>query len=138
MKKTFYFALLIFGISMITFYACDEAADIIDPTSDERTKFIGTWNVDESCVRLQYQVQITKDASSDDRVFLSNFAYPGSGFAAAYGFVSGSVINIPEQDYGENWRISGTGTLNTDNKIHWEYTLKIASDESNCEADYSK
>lgn len=136
MKKFSFILLALIGLTVLLVNSCDEVTDTL--LTDDRDKFLGTWNVEESCVRLNYTVQITKDPSVENKVYVSNFAYPGTGYDPAYGFVNGSVITLPEQDYGENWVISGTGTLNSDNMIHWEYTLRIAADMSNCEADYTK
>lgn len=137
MKKSVFIILSLCVSIVFLINSCEDTTT--DPIgSDARDKFIGTWNVEESCVRLTYQVQITKDQSLDNKVYVSNFAFPGEGYDPAYGFVEGSEITIPEQNYGEDWIISGTGTMMNDNKIHWAYNLKIAADISNCEADYTK
>ena len=137
MKKSLFFFLLVLIFSVFLINSCEDVSSEPFPI-DDREKFLGTWGVNESCVRLTYEVQITKDESVDNKVYLSNFAFPGEGHAPAYGYVNGNMITIPEQNYGEDWVVSGTGTLSGSNLIHWEYSLKIAADISNCEADYTK
>ncbi|MBE0638740.1 MAG: hypothetical protein IH598_09485 [Bacteroidales bacterium] len=112
--------------------------DETNPDGDPREAFLGTWVVDESCVRLNYEVEIEAAAGNDTKVLLYNFALTGEDYPPAEGYVTGSTINIPEQTIGDNWKIDGYGTLQSNGKILWSYSLEIAGDSSNCEAEYSK
>lgn len=132
-KKIFpvFMFLFLFG-----FTSCldDEVLEMLDPRSD----FLGTWVVSESCVRLNYEVEIVADPDNELRVLLYNFALTGPGYDPAYGNVVLNKINVPEQIIGDNWKVSGSGTLQDDGSISWSYYIEIAGDGSNCEADYEK
>jgi hypothetical protein len=119
-----------------SFTACT-ALEGDDPgVENARDKFLGTWTVDESCVRLDYEVVILPDENSESKVLLENFAFTGPGYEPAYGFVNESVIDLPQQIIGDNWSVSGTGTYMSDGTITWSYYIEIGSNGSNCEADY--
>jgi hypothetical protein len=132
--KTTLALLTLLALAVFQFTACVDDDDINNPT-DERAKFLGQWTVDESCVRLDYEAVIVADPSSDTRVLIENFAFPGPGYEPAYGIVSGNVITLPLQTIGDNWRVQGTGTWQG-NGILWNYYIEIGADGSNCEANY--
>ncbi len=117
------------------FYSCTEDS-IIDPGVDNREKFLGTWTVEESCIRLNYEVAIEADSTDDKRVLLYNFAFMGQEFDPAYGFVSGGTVNLPQQSIGDGWEIKGSGTLQSDNTIIWTYYIEIGANGSNCQANF--
>jgi len=125
---------LLFFTAIFIFVGCVD--DIIEPSDDARQKFLGTWLVSESCVRLDYQAVIIADANDESKVLIDNFAAPGSGFPPAYGFVAGNVITMPRQTIGDNWRVEGTGTYKSAGTIFWEYKMEIGANSSNCTADY--
>ena len=139
MKKTITLlgiCLLIF--TSLQFNACapDENDDII---TDNRAKFLGTWTVQESCIRLYYDVVIIADAAVENKVWMQNFALPSPEFNnPAYGFVNGNSIDMPQQVIGDNWMLNGSGKLQDDGRIIWNYYLEIGGDGSNCEAEYEK
>lgn len=126
--------LALLALAVLQFAACIDDEDINNPT-DERAKFLGEWTVDESCVRLDYEAIIIADPSSDTRVLIENFAFPGPGYDPAYGTVSGNVITLPPQTIGDNWKVKGTGTWQGKG-ILWEYYIEIGANGSDCEANY--
>jgi hypothetical protein len=129
------FIMLITLLPVIILSSCE--SDILEnPDLDPRDKFLGTWLVSESCVRLDYQATIKADPDDENKVLIENFAAPGNGFPPAYGFVDGNVINMPQQNIGDNWRVEGTGSYREDNTIFWSYFIEIGANASNCEADY--
>jgi hypothetical protein len=136
MKKsvTFTFALIML-LTTFQMFSCKEN-DTKDTNIDPREKFIGTWSVDESCVRPTYDVEITIDESNSSRVWLINFADAPPGSPQAYGTVNGNQINIPEQTIGDGWIINGIGTLHENGKIVWAYYIEIGSVGFDCHAEY--
>ncbi len=94
--------------------------------------------MDESCVRLNYEVDITADDNSDTKVWLDNFAFTGPDYPPTYGVVNGDQINLPEQSIGDNWTINGIGTMQETGMIKWAYYIEIGATGSNCEAEYEK
>jgi hypothetical protein len=136
MKKsvTFTFALIML-LTTFQMFSCKEN-DTKDTNIDPREKFIGTWSVDESCVRPNYDVEITINESNSSRVWLINFADAPPGSPQAYGTVNGNQINIPEQTIGDGWIINGIGTLHENGKIVWAYYIEIGSVGFDCHAEY--
>lgn len=126
---------LYIAVTLFCLFACVD--DMIE-TDDPRQAFLGNWIASESCTRFDYEVEIKAAADSDTKVLLYNFALAGLEYPPAFGFVSSSVVDIPEQIVGDNWKVSGSGTLQTSGKILWNYNLEIAGDESSCQADYEK
>lgn len=131
--KTTFSLLAILSLVVFQFTACVD--DETNNPADARAKFLGKWTVDESCVRLDYEAIIVADPSSDAKVLIQNFAFPGPGYEPAYGIVSGNVITLPLQTIGDNWTVKGTGTWQGDG-ILWEYYIEIGANGSNCEANY--
>lgn len=126
--------LLVLMITVLAFSGCNDTST--NPATNPRDKFLGTWTVDESCVRLDYEVDILPDENNDSKVLLDNFAFTGPGYDPAYGFVDGDVIDMPTQKIGDNWTVNGTGTYQSDGTIFWSYHIEIGANASNCEADY--
>lgn len=124
----------IFALMVLQFAGCTDDENLNNPTND-RTKFLGKWMVDESCVRLDYEALIVADPSNDTRVLIQNFAFPGPGSDPAYGTVSGDVITLPLQTIGDNWRVKGIGTWQGKG-ILWKYYIEIGAVGSDCEANY--
>ncbi|MFW5705617.1 MAG: hypothetical protein ACOCX8_01320, partial [Bacteroidota bacterium] len=73
MKNTSFSAFwLLLIVSALIMTACTED-DPLAPFTDPREKFLGTWGVEESCVRSDYQVEITAATGSDSKVLIENF-----------------------------------------------------------------
>lgn len=118
--------------------ACTEDTDVIDP-QDDRDAFLGTWNVDETCNRIPYQVTITKDPTNSSQVIINNFWLIGPDEKAPYAIVAGSNIVIPQQNINneEKTIVKGSGVMNK-NTIEWEYTVNDGADLYTCTAIYEK
>jgi len=132
----FYAGMFASVLTVIGFSACTDTESDDPDSQSAREKFLGTWNVEESCVRLDYEVEITADENSSTRVFMNNFAFTGPGYNPAYGFVSADKIEMPQQIIGDNWTVQGTGTYQSDGTIFWSYYIEIGANGSNCEANY--
>lgn len=136
MKKNFLriFGILILLITVLAYSGCE---DVEEPgNANPRNKFLGSWDVEESCVRQDYQVEIIPAEDDDSKVLIDNFALMGPGYDPAYGYVNGNVIDLPTQKIADNWTVQGTGTYQDDGTIFWTYYLEIGANASNCEADY--
>ncbi len=135
MKHKLLIILLLTGL-FFQFTACiDDAAD---PDKVTRESFLGIWNVEESCVRFNYEVEIKPAPDHENKVLMYNFAFTGADFPPAFGFVEGARINVPSQTIGDNWKVVGFGELKPNRKILWEYEIIIAGDRIDCVADYGK
>ncbi len=136
MKKIRIFSVIasFFAISII-FTGCTEDETVVE---NARDKFLGTWSVEESCVRLDFEVEIEAATGSDTKVLLYNFAFTGPGYDPAYGFVSGNTVDLPQQVIGDNWIIEGSGAMQTDGTIIWNYYIEIGANGSNCQAEFQK
>jgi hypothetical protein len=130
--KTILLFILMF---VATLYSCTDNSNV-DPAVNNREEFLGTWTVDESCIRLNYEVEITADTSNNTKVLLYNFAFMGQEYDPAYGFVSGTKVTLPTQTVGDDWQLNGSGTLQSDGTIIWTYYVKIGANGSKCQADY--
>jgi hypothetical protein len=122
------------------FYACTEDDELFDFT-DDRDTFVGTWNVNETCSRDNYSVEIVKDPSNSSQVIIRNFWLIGYQEQPPYAIIAGSTITIPTQqmcDDGSN-TVSGSGTLNKNgNEITWNYSVNDGADLYSCQATYEK
>lgn len=121
--------LLTIGVS-----SCAEDTDFpID--QDEIEKFIGSWNVSDNALKINYEVNIERSATNSSRIILNNFA--GSGDAAE-GLVAGKSIVISYQEVGQGWYVNGTGTYTSESRLDFSYTLDIGGTEENRRAVFTK
>lgn len=135
MKSVKIIGFLILSVLMLS---CTEGTDDINPL-DDRDAFLGTWNVDETCNRIPYQVTIVKDPTNSSQVMINNFWLIGSHEKAPYAIVAGSNIVIPEQNIynDENTIVKGSGNMDKQTII-WEYTVNDGADLYTCTATYEK
>jgi hypothetical protein len=133
MKTRALFILAIFFLFQVP--ACIPVDEDIDP-DDPVDKFLGSWNVSESCRRGSYTVDISKDPSNSAQVLLENLGNPGPGYDPAVGLVASDNIHVYSQTIGEGWTISGKGTYQTDGTIEWDYTLIIPPNTYVCSATF--
>ncbi len=130
----------IIGFLLLTLLmnSCTEDNDIVNP-QDDRDLFLGTWNVNETCNRIQYQVTIIKDPSNSSQVIISNFWLIGPDEQAPYAIVAGNNIVIPQQNICNDGKtvVKGSGILNK-KTIEWEYTVNDGADLYTCVATYEK
>ncbi len=131
--------LLLLGLIVVLgSISCNPDDDgFVDP-GDERDKFMGSWNVTETCLKTNFNVVITKDPNNSAQLLLANFGNPGPGYAPTIGLVAGNKIFVSNQTIGDGWTVSGTGTLQDANTISWTYTLVIAGDSFSCTSVFSK
>ncbi len=134
-KKFFY--LVFVPVIAIAILSCAEEDN--DDLIDDRDKFLGTWNVNETCTRDSYSVEIVKDPSNSSQVIIENFWLIGYHEKAPYAIVAGNNITIPKQQMCNNGanEVSGGGTLSK-NKISWNYTVNDGADLYTCSATYEK
>jgi hypothetical protein len=125
------------GMMMLFFSTCVPIDEDVDP-DDPVAKFLGVWKVNESCNRMNYDVQIQQDPGNSSQVLLDNFGNPGSGYDPAVGLVVSNTINVSAQNIGEGWTVSGKGTYQSNGTISWNYDLEIGPTEYDCTATFSK
>lgn len=111
--------------------------DNVNP-DDPIAKFLGSWNVNESCRRLNYSVNIQADPGNSAQVLIDNFGNPGPGFDPAVGLVVSNRITVTSQNIGSGWTVSGTGTYQSNGTIKWDYNLVIPPSQLSCSATFSK
>jgi hypothetical protein len=129
---------MLLGFVLIIMFSCTEDGDILNPEED-RDMFIGTWNVNETCNRIPYQVTIIKDPSNSSQVIIENFWLIGPDEKPPYAIVAGNTIVIPQQNICNDDKtiVKGTGDL-SNNVINWEYTVNDGADLYTCIATYTK
>lgn len=120
--------------------ACVPEDDI--DTGDPRDKFTGTWRFTETQIvkspdAISFTVTISYDPNNTSQVLLRNFAQIGGQFAP-YGIVTSNRITIPLQEVGQEFMISGSGTLSGSSQMDWEYTTVAGGDKESFTAVASK
>jgi hypothetical protein len=129
--------LIMLSLVALVVPACLPPDDNVNP-DDVITKFLGNWNVDESCRRLNYSVEIQADPGNTAQVLIYNFGNPGPGYDPAVGLVVTNSIHVSAQTIGEGWTVSGKGTYQADGTISWDYTLIVGVSQFTCNADFSR
>ena len=125
-------------LSCLLFYGCGKESSPA-PSSDARAAFIGNWSVQETWVKLNYEVIITADTSSKMGVLLYNFADIGFSYAPAKALVSGNTITLdPNQSIGDNLVVNGSGTISGTSAINWSYTISDGATQRQVSSTYSK
>ena len=129
------FTLILFGVGIS---GCTKESDSDPESTDNRTAFIGRWNVSETWTKLSYEVNIVADPTSTDGVFIYNFGNTGSsGLPAAASINEKAIALDPDQVIGEGWTINGSGNL-SGTKIYWNYTLDDGATLISATATYTK
>lgn len=108
-------------------------------SSDVRSRFYGTWGVNEIHTKLNYDVTITADTGKTG-VFISNFGGGGTS-VKAHAVISGNEIGLSpvHQSMSNGWVIDGSGTLNGTTEIDWpSYTINDGATLTYCQATYTK
>lgn len=126
---------------IITSMAACVPEDDVD-TGDPRDKFTGTWRFTETQIvkspdAISFTVTISYDPNNTSQVLLRNFAQIGGQFAP-YGIVTSNRITIPLQEVGQEFMISGSGTLSGSSQMDWEYTTVAGGDKESFTAVASK
>jgi hypothetical protein len=125
------------GMMLLLFSTCVPIDEDVDP-DDPVAKFLGIWKVNETCNRMNYDVQIQQDPGNSSQVLLDNFGNPGPGYDPAVGLVVSNTINVSAQNIGEGWTVSGSGTYQSNGTIIWNYDLDIGPSGYDCTATFSK
>jgi len=135
--KTKFLAYLIL-FSPFFLISCAEEEDVVNP-SDARSAYVGDWDVNESCSKDAYSVQIVADPNNNDRVLIKNFWNVTYQETPPYAVIDGDIITIPNQSIlnDGSLEVHGNGTLNKD-KITWYYEINDGADLSKCSATYEK
>lgn len=107
--------------------------DVVNPT-DPRSKFLGTWKVNEDCSRANYTILITADPGNSTQVFIENFGNPGAGYDPAVGLVVSNTLLVSTQNIGEGWTVSGEGKYQANGTMNWTYSLIISGNKMDCSA----
>jgi hypothetical protein len=108
----------------------------VDPNpTDPIEKFLGTWSASDNELKLNYEVQISRDPNNSTMVLISNFA--DSGSAAKALAVGGSLV-IESQTIGNNWLVSGTGTYRNTGRIDFPYSLTIGGSQEGRSAIFTR
>jgi hypothetical protein len=135
MNKILSFTVKILIVSML--FSCTEEDDSLIP-SDDRDQFLGTWNVNETCSKNNYQVTIIKDPSNSAQVIINNFWHIPSCVDPPFAIVARKSVIIPKQSIcSDGFETEGSGTLDKNN-IEWTYKVSDGAEEVNCTATYTK
>jgi hypothetical protein len=141
--KIFKFSIIIIVLITCALVSCnkDDESDQNEVALD-RDKFLGNWNVNESCSRTVYSVEIVEDPTYSDQVFIKNFANSGAGTslpALCIVPIENFIKIDGSQKIGDNWTIDGEGIMINDNRIEWEYEIIIpGSPTQKCTAAFSR
>lgn len=126
-------------LALVFASACELDEDDNPDPADDRDKFIGAWNVNETCNRDSYSVQIDPDPTNSSQVIIRNFWLIGYQASPPYGIVAGNTITLPNQPVGDNISIEVEGSGKYENgDIEWSYTVNDGADLWSCNATYSR
>jgi len=120
MKRLLFFCFISFALA-----SCTEEDPL--PGSDDREKFLGTWNVSSNGSQsghLAFTMEILAGNSSPELVVMKNFDFQGNN-TSTLAEVDGNslvILNSPAQVFG-NDTIAGTGSYNND-QITFNYTVR--------------
>ena len=140
MNNTKNLSVFLIILTMIFFngISCNPIEDDNPEPNDPRDVFIGTWNVNETCSKSNYTVEILKDPNNTSQVLLSNFANPNMGNPAV-GIVTTNKITLdPSHKIANDWTVSGSGNYINNTLLEWSFSLEIAGSLENCTADYTR
>lgn len=105
---------------------CDTGYEGTDCKTEVRTKFIKSWNAEDtppSGSKLLYTCPIATSSSSITSVIISKSFADGTFDNNINATISGTTITIsPQIPDGDGYKIEGNGTL-ANGKIQWTYTI---------------
>jgi len=109
------------------------------PNSDARAAFLGNWAVQETWVKLSYEVTISADTSSKSGVLIYNFADIGFSYHPAKALISGNSITLdPNQVIGDGLTVNGSGTLSGTSTIRWNYSISDGATQRQVVSTYTR
>ena len=111
---------------LLSFTACVPDDGNIPDETDPALAFVGNWSVSDNALKLNYEVQITKNPQNSTEILLDNFA--GSGDRTV-GLVTGKTVTIDNQTLGNGWKVSGSGQYKSSTRLEFQYRLIIGGDE---------
>jgi hypothetical protein len=137
MKPALSFLVLLFTAFVLTLGSCqlDEEINIPGGNDDNITRLLGTWDVLDNALKLNYEVRIERDPANSSQVILRNFAGSGS---AAKALVVGSSLIVEDQVVGSNWLVSGSGSYRNSSRIDFTYSLTISGQVEQRSAIFSR
>jgi hypothetical protein len=108
---------------------CDAGYEGVDCDTEERAKFLGTYNVSESCTsgNYTYSVTVSTSSSSVASIIISNFGDYGVNVT---GTVSGSAVTIASQSVGGG-QFQGSGQI-SGNIMTITYTVTAGTSTDSC------
>lgn len=120
---------------------CQAGYEGTDCSTESRTKFLGSYDVDETCDGNpdNFQCDISKSTTDVIRVIFSNFFNLESLQVSSdvYGEVNGTDITIPTQDVS-TITFAGSGSINeATGVVSMTYTASEAGTTFNCSATYT-
>ena len=134
MKQFMYSGL--FVIFLLIFVGCKPEDDggTGSGTPDIVAKFLGTWHVTDSKARLNYNVNIERDALSNTRIVLKNF---GGVSGQVKGDVVGNAVVIDNQQVS-GYTIEGTGSYKNNKELNFTYLLSDGINQEMRDAKFVK
>jgi len=127
----------LFVMLMLVLATCTDDTGLGDLT-DDRDQFLGTWEVNESCAKAAYTVNIVKDPSNSSQVIIENFKHITVCSNPPYAIIAGTSIEIPKQEICSDnfpFTVEGNGKLKN-STISLSYYYKDEADSLNCSAQY--
>lgn len=118
MKLNLLFSVVLMVLLAFSFKCQQESSEV----EDKRENIDGDWAVelDDGSVPQNYEVVITIDEDTDNKIFLSNFV---NNEDTAYATLTGSNLTVPQQKVG-NFNVHADGTI-SDNfqEITWNINM---------------
>jgi len=114
-----------------------------DLYSDDSNPLVGTWTCTEFSEHdsyFTYPVNIVKDPVSEERIILENFGFIGFDEKPPYAIVNGSTLVVPQQDVCDDgsMTVSGSGQIESNKTMKFEYLIIIGGDRFNYTALFEK
>ena len=136
MKTRNLYTIIFFIVLIISFYACGDTLDLNPGNSTENvSKFLGTWHVSDQADRLNYDVEIKRSTNDSTSIILENFADMGG---SAIGMVIGNNVVISLQPIGGGMKSEGTGVYLSANELKFNFTLDDGIDSESRLAFFNK
>lgn len=133
--KFFLKSMIILAVVSICLFSCMVDTETPIDETDARTKFVGTWDVTDNALKINYEVTIELSTSNSSMVLLNNFA--GSGDIAV-GLVAGKSIAVSYQEIGDAWFVNGTGAYTNSERLDFGYSLEISGTQEDRTAIFLK
>ena len=121
----------IFSLGILLLGSCATTPD----GEDDIEKYIGTWNVSDQAVRINYTVSIVANPSNSAEILLNNFADLNT---SAVGLVVGNSVIIDEQSLGSNYFVNGSGSYINSGKLEFNFALNDGIDNESRVAVFTK